>query len=98
VSGWLGPTSGSSEWTAQPVGHAIGGVLWAVFWIGLFVLPWWARPSWGAAGLTAYWQLRIWEPRPDGTYPLRWVLYDVLTATVTASGATALAIFAGMRW
>jgi hypothetical protein len=85
---WWSPTiPGGSLWTAQPVAHALGGILWAAF----ALLLWWPRGGWQpivfAGGMTAYWQLRVWEPEPDGTYPLAWVVWDTLTAMTTATVA-----------
>lgn len=69
----------------QPVAHAIGGALWGAFGLAL----WWPAGGWRpilfAAGMTFYWQLRVWEPTPDGTYPFLWAVLDTLVAAGAAS-------------
>lgn len=90
--GWWGPTRpGGSLWTAQPVAHALGGLLWTLFFVALWLLPLWAKPTVFAGGMTFYWQLRVWEPEPDGTYPFRWVVYDTATAMLVAVVLTVIA-------
>jgi hypothetical protein len=85
---WLSPTVPGHWWTAQPVAHVIGGTLWALFGM----LLWWPHGGWRpvafAGGMTLYWELRVWEPQPDGTYPFRWLVYDVLTALVASTVVT----------
>jgi hypothetical protein len=91
-------TGQKTFWSQQPVAHALGGLLGAVGVLFVMAAPWWARPTAVVGGLGAYWQLRVWEPQPDGTYPLRWVAYDVLVNVLFALFATGIAVALGVRW
>lgn len=76
----------------QPIAHLIGGMLWASFAMVL----WWPTARWQpivfVSGMTFYWQLRVWEPESDGTYPFHWVIYDVIVAALAAGVVVGLRI------
>jgi len=83
--------SGQSRWYfQQPVAHAFGGIAWT-FWA---LLLWWPdgglKPVLFTLGAALAWQLTLWEPKPDGTYPVRWLVYDVAVEVLTALVVVAL--------
>jgi len=73
--------SGASRWYFnQPVAHFVGGVAFALF-AQREALP---HPVEFAAAAALFWQLLNEEQAPDGTYPWRWLVYDVIVATTAA--------------
>jgi hypothetical protein len=102
-SGWWGPTL--SEGSAlerllsrQPVAHALGELARLLWGLLLIVLPGWALPSWLTLYAAASWQLTLWEPKPDATYPLLWLALDVGVELLVALLATGIAVLLGARW
>lgn len=83
--GWWGPTKpGGSFTTSQPFAHVIGGLVYRG--VGRVLWPDWNALQWSlwVIFLAALWQSLRWEPEPDGTYPFRWMVYDVATALLAA--------------
>lgn len=95
---WWTPTRAGVWWTAQPVSHLVGGVYWPLALIGVVLVPWWLRPAWLTGVFAAWWQLLAWEWAPDGTYPWRWLVFNVLTEVLTAGAVTGIVIALGVRW
>src|SRR5229473_3374562 len=96
---WWGPTLGTGSalerlLSRQPVAHVLGSVARVAWAVLLLLLPWWTQPTWITIYFAIEFQLTVWEPKPDSTYPFLWLVLNVGVAAL----ASAVAITFGVRW
>src|SRR5260370_21211258 len=100
---WWGPTlsEGSPRerlLSRQAVADVLGSVARVAWAVLLLLLPWWAQPTWITIYFAIEFQLTVWEPKPDNTYPFLWLVLNVGVEAIVAALASAVAIAFGVRW